>query len=77
MFNLLETYHIAIARNILGTFEGQLVYYEPITTITNHICRIVIPTSLRRSIFNMIQAIRVDGHMGEYKTLYRIKLNLF
>ena len=64
----------AIARNLLSILEDRLVYYEQIDTITNHICRIVVPISLRRIIFNIIHATSIAGRMGEYKTLYRIKL---
>ena len=37
-------------------------------------CRIVVPTSLRRIIFNLMHATPVTGHIGEYKTLYHVKL---
>ena len=73
-FHLPAAYRTAIARNLLGLLEGRLVYYEPIATATNHICRVVVPTSLRRIIFNLIHATSIAGHMGEYKTLYRVRL---
>ena len=72
--HLPAAYRTAIARNLLGLLEGRLVYYEPIATATNHICRVVVPTSLRRIIFNLIHATPIAGHMGEYKTLYRVRL---
>ena len=34
-----------ISRNLLGLFEGRLVYYEPIPTVTKHICRKYITSS--------------------------------
>ena len=46
-------------------------------TVTNHICRIVVPISLRRIIFNLMHATPIAGHMGEYKILCRIKLRFF
>ena len=70
-------YRSAIARNLLGLLEGRFVYYDPVSTISNHICRIVVPLSLRRTIFTLIHATPVAGDMGKYKTLYRIKLRFF
>ena len=70
-------YHITIARNLLGLLEGTLMYYESIHTITEHICRIIVPSSLRHTIFNMMHATPISGHIGEYKTLYQIRLRFF
>ena len=47
-------YRTSFIRNLLVILEGRLIYYESIATITNHICRIVVPTSLRRIIFNLM-----------------------
>ena len=74
ILHLPAAYRTAIARDLLCILEDRLVYYGPIATITNHICRIVVPTSLRRIIFNLMHATLVAGHMGEYNTLYRIRL---
>ena len=38
-------YRSAIARNLLGLLEGRLAYYDPVPTVSNHICRIVVPLS--------------------------------
>ena len=77
IFHLSAACRTAIARNLLNILEGRLVYYEKVTTVTNHICRIVVPISLRRIIFNLMHATHIAGHMREYKTLYRIKLQFF
>ena len=74
ILHLPTAYRTAIVRDFLGILEGRLVYYEKVATVTNHICRIVVPISLRRIIFNMMHATPIIRHMGEYKTLYRIKL---
>ena len=66
-----------IARNLLGILEGRLVYYEKVAIVTNYIYRIVVPISLLRIIFNLMHATPITKHMGEYKTLYRIKLRFF
>ena len=67
-------YRTTIARNLLGFHEDRLVYYNPIATVTNYIYHIVVPTSLRHVLLNLINATPTAGHMGEYKTLYRIEL---
>ena len=77
ILHLPEAYGTAIARNLLGIIEGSLVYYENIDTITNHICRIVVPIPLHRIIFNLMHTTPIAGYMGEYKALYRIKLRFF
>ena len=50
ILKLPATYRTAIDRNLLGLVKGGLMYYEPFTTITKHICRIIVPTSLRHTI---------------------------
>ena len=53
--------------------EGRLVFFKAATT-ANQMCRIVIQISLRRIFFSLLYASPAAGHMGEYKTLYRIRL---
>ena len=71
------SYRTAIVRNLLGLLQGRLVYYEPIPSVTKNNSRIIVLTSLRHTIFNLIHAIPVAGHIDEYKTLYRIRLRFF
>ena len=77
ILHLPAAYRTAIAHNFLGILEGRLVYYEQMVTVTNHICRIVVPISLSRIIFNLMHTTPIARHMGEYKTLCRIKLRFF
>ena len=70
-------YHTTIVRNQIGLLSDRLVHYEHISFAHKHICRIVIPLSLRRKLFVLMYASPVAGHMGEYKTLYRIRLRFF
>ena len=62
---------------LLCIINDRLVYIEPVSVASNHLCRIVVPLSLRRVIFDALYASPAAGHMGEYKTLYRIKLRFF
>ena len=58
IINLPAAYRTNIVLNLLGLLEDRLAYYEPIITVNNYICLIVIPTFLCRVIFNMIYALR-------------------
>ena len=75
--SLAVTYRRDIAQNLLCIINGRLVYLELITVSSNYLCRIVIPLSLRRVIFDVLHASPATNHMGEYKTLYRIKFRFF
>ena len=77
IFKFPVAYRTAINRNLLELLESKCVYYEPIPTVTTHICRVTIPTSLHRTNFDLMYTTPVAGHMGEYKILYRIRLRLF
>ena len=77
ILHLPAAYRTAITHNLIGLLEGRLVYYEPVPAVTNHICRIIVPLSLRCTIFTLMHVIPVSERMGEYKILYRIKLNFF
>ena len=74
---LAVTYRRAIAQKLLCIINDRLVYVEPVTVSSNHLCRIVVPLSLRRVNFDALHASPDVGHMGEYKNMYRIKLRFF
>ena len=75
--NLCTTYRQTLANDLVNLFDGKLVYYEQTSTSTKYICRIIVPSNLRRYIFSVLHAFPSAGHMGEYKTLYRVKLRYF
>ena len=60
ILKILIVYRTAIARHLLGLLEGRLMYYEPIPTVTKHICHIIVPTSLHHIIFNLVYTTLVD-----------------
>ena len=74
---LAVTYRRAIAQNLLCIINDRLVYIKPVTVSSNHLCRIVVPLSLRRVIFDALHVSPAADHMGEYNTLYRIKIRFF
>ena len=46
-----STYRQALANNLIHLIDEKLVYYEQTLTSTKCLCRIVVPSSLRRDIF--------------------------
>ena len=68
------TYRKTISHNLLFIISYRLIYLEPIAVFINHICRIIVPLSLRLIIFNSIHASptsgQVAGEGGRYKRLY-------
>lgn len=74
---LAVSYRKAITQNLLCVFNGRLIYLNPGTISTNHICRIIVSLTLRCVAFNLMHASPVVGHMREYKTLYLLKLRFF
>ena len=70
-------YRHGIANKLFQMLEAKLVYYEKTLTYTSCILRIVVPSSLRRDLFSSFHASPAGGHMGEYKTLYRLKVRFF
>ena len=76
-YHFLAQHRIDVSNNALGIVEGRIVSFEKVPTTTNQICRIVVPISLRRVIFSLLHAYSADGHIGKYKTLYRIILRFF
>ena len=68
------TYRRAIAQNLFCIINNRLFYLEPVDISSNHLFRIFVPLFLRRVIFDAMHASPAAGPVGEYKTLYRIKL---
>ena len=71
------TYKHGIVNKLFQILEDKLVYYERTLTSSSCILRIVVPSFLRRDLFSAYHASSTGGHMGEYKTLYRLKFRFF
>ena len=57
--------------------NGKLVLYKPILENQQYVVLIIIPQSLRRIVLIHFHAGPSGGPMGEYKTLHRMRLQLF
>ena len=60
--------------NRVQLLHGKLVQYKPIFKDVKYVGLIIVPLSLRRVIFSHFHAGPTGGHMGEYKTLFRIRM---
>ena len=70
-------YRAFLKERHIGILHDKLVYYKPIFRDSRHIALIIVPKLLRRMIFSHYHAGPSGGHMGEYKTLYRIRMRFY
>ena len=70
-------YRSFLQDKFIGVLHDKLVYYKPIFRDSRHIALIIVPRLLRRKIFTHYHAGPSGGHMGEYKTLYRIRMRFY
>ena len=57
------------------TFRNdRLLVFKPIPMTSRAVSLIIVPTNLRRIVFEHYHGSPSGGHMGEYKTLYRLRL---
>ncbi len=55
----------------------RLVLFKPIVMGTRHVSLIIVPHGLRKKLFSHYHAGPSGGHMGEYKTLFRMRSRFF
>ena len=66
-------YRANLKASLICKLPDKLVLYKPIFKNVKYIGLIIVPLSLRRIIFSHYHAGPSGGHMGEYKTLFRIR----
>ena len=57
--------------------DNKLLLFKAMNMDSKIISFIIVPTSLRRTLFDHYHGGPSGGHMGEYKTLYRIRMTFF
>ena len=70
-------YKIAPKEGRIQILNDNLVCHKPILVNHLYFALIIIPKSLRRSVFGNFHAGPIGGHMGEYKNLYGMRIQLF
>jgi hypothetical protein len=69
-----STYRPFLRDNRMCIIDGKLVAMQPVSNRSQALALIVVPTSLRHHLFSAYHASPVAGHMKEFKTLHRLRL---
>ena len=72
-----SVYRVPLKDNTIQIVIKKIVLFKPILANHQYIMLIIVPLSLRRKLFRHYHAGPSSGHVGEYKTLYRIRLRFF
>ena len=77
LFKLNSAYRVPLKDNTIQIVNKKLVIFKPILANHRHFMLMIVPISLHRKLFRLYHVSPSSGHMGEYKTLYRIRLRVF
>ena len=78
MLNIIQTeYHQRLKNDCIRMLHNKLVIYKPVFKNLKYIGLIIVPEPLRRIIFSHYHAGPSGAHMGEYKTLFRIRMRFW
>ena len=79
--NILSTiapsYHTALLEQRIIILHDKLVLLKPIFKNEKYVALTIVPPSLCQSIFDHFHSGPTGAHMGEYKTLFRIRMRFF
>ena len=79
-YDIIQSVYISYKQHLkkghIVLLGGKLLLLKPINMDTILISLIIVPASIHRKLFDH-HAGPSDGHMGEYKTLYRLRLRFF
>jgi hypothetical protein len=67
-------YQDMLLQNHICLNNKRLVYMKPISLTNKSLSLIIVPASMRRTIFEHYHGSPSGAHMGEYKTLHRMRL---
>ena len=70
-------YKTSTKEGTIQILNGKLVPYKLMLVNHRYVALILVPQSLRSSVFSHLNAGTSGGHMGEKKPLHRIRLQLF
>ena len=72
-----KAYHDSLKTGHIQHMRGKFIFYKSIQANARYIGLIIVPRSLRKPLFSHYHAGPSGGHMGEYKTLYRMRSRFF
>ena len=67
-------YRLSLRKKLMHMLGGKLVLFKPVNMNSKYIILLVVPLSLCRKLFSHYHAGPSGGHMGKYKTLFRLRL---
>ena len=70
-------YQQHLKKNIIHIMGDKLVLLKPVNTQSKYISLIIVPHVLRRKLFSHYHVGPSGGHLGAYKTLFRLRLSFF
>ena len=70
-------YRHHLRNNLIQILGDKLILLQPINMGDKYVTLIVTPDSIRRKLFSHYHAGPSGGHMGEYKTLFRLRMRFF
>ena len=70
-------YRQHLKKNMIQIMGDKLVLFKPINMASKYITLIITPILLRCTISSHYHASPSGGHMGEYKTLFRLRFRFF
>ena len=66
-----------LEKGLMAIVQDKIVYFKPILMNEKYLTLMVVPENLRKILFDHYHAGPSAGHMGEYKTLYRMRMRFF
>ena len=75
--SIIPGYKTSLKEGIIKILNGELVLYKLILANHQYVVLIIVPQSLRRSVFSHFHSGPSGGHMGEYKSPYKKQPQLF
>ena len=66
-----------LKEHLISMLHDKLVYSKAIFKHVKYVCLIIVPLPLRRVIFSHYHGSPSGGQMGEYKTLFRIRIRFY
>ena len=70
-------YRANLKSSLISILNGNIVLYKPISKDIKYIGLIIVPHSLRCTIFSHYYTGPSEGYMGEYKALFFIRMRFF
>lgn len=68
-----HSYHSSLRKGQIQLVDGKLIFFKPIFPDIKYIKLIIVPEPFRQKLFSHYHASPIGGHMGEYKTLFRMR----